>query len=731
MADGGNTENPSLDLYLHIFEEQRDFNSQFDTMLEILPDTSDNSNFHSWYDINKISELEEVENDDITLNSSTKPINIVNINNNSDLQNGEIAQIWDFNVDKFIMTPSDHSSVTDSATISQASSLNLENSNHIGHSNTSEVDNNPTWNTIFEPGVQFSQYISDNSNNNHLKKEDCNFTLFSKRSSLQSKDIHMGEDNMCGQLISQSRINLVRKNSIAKEPSSPSYAGYRRGSNLGFHHELSKKPQIQCFNCKTFKTPLWRRDVQGNTLCNACGLFQKLHGTMRPLSLKSDIIKKRHTKKRTKKLNGENNAAIIGSVPLVPRQPSSIQQSYSNSSQRHMNQQSINLKTRPKIQPKRVNDISVLSGSMTSLNSSILLKHDRKIASEQLYLSSKTSRRNSASSSTSNSSSKSSSRRGIVPILPKPSPAQLNIMSSNLPSNGTTNMITINSTTSSPRYSNSPRQINVSSLPGTSPLASTTVASSLSGISGVTIPRRKYSKPLLSQSSSFMAQSLQNLQQQNHNHNDNLPTVSFQTVESSISTISDSNSWNNTNNIKTDNRLSSIASEKSSRSVIDLFSPIQDCNHKISSPVSIRAHKSLLSQQLQDSVSAPVPIPTEDGNIKQNISFQTPIHNNNVTNWTASMTLGSTSLSTSFKKSSTTSSPRNSYADSSQQQRGMVNYDIQMRESTQISYINDTDQSQLTSSSKKEKENEQNQNSGNKNNTYSIMDDLDWLKFGL
>ena len=49
-----------------------------------------------------------------------------------------------------------------------------------------------------------------------------------------------------------------------------------------------------CFNCQTTKTPLWRRDNEGNALCNACGLFQRLHGVMRPLSLKTDVIKKRN-----------------------------------------------------------------------------------------------------------------------------------------------------------------------------------------------------------------------------------------------------------------------------------------------------------------------------------------------------------------------------------------------------------------------------------------------------
>lgn len=54
----------------------------------------------------------------------------------------------------------------------------------------------------------------------------------------------------------------------------------------------------QCSNCGTTKTPLWRKDSQGNTLCNACGLFQKLHGTMRPLSLKTDVIKKRNSRRQ-------------------------------------------------------------------------------------------------------------------------------------------------------------------------------------------------------------------------------------------------------------------------------------------------------------------------------------------------------------------------------------------------------------------------------------------------
>ena len=52
--------------------------------------------------------------------------------------------------------------------------------------------------------------------------------------------------------------------------------------------------QPSCQNCTTSTTPLWRRDEIGSVLCNACGLFLKLHGRPRPISLKTDVIKSRN-----------------------------------------------------------------------------------------------------------------------------------------------------------------------------------------------------------------------------------------------------------------------------------------------------------------------------------------------------------------------------------------------------------------------------------------------------
>ncbi|CBQ69031.1 related to gata transcription factor [Sporisorium reilianum SRZ2] len=50
---------------------------------------------------------------------------------------------------------------------------------------------------------------------------------------------------------------------------------------------------MSCFNCGTYTTPLWRKDDAGHTVCNACGLYLKLHNEHRPVTMRADVIKKR------------------------------------------------------------------------------------------------------------------------------------------------------------------------------------------------------------------------------------------------------------------------------------------------------------------------------------------------------------------------------------------------------------------------------------------------------
>ncbi|KAI5959025.1 hypothetical protein CANMA_004149 [Candida margitis] len=71
-----------------------------------------------------------------------------------------------------------------------------------------------------------------------------------------------------------------------------------------------------CRNCKTQTTPLWRRDETGQVLCNACGLFLKLHGRPRPISLKTDTIKSRNRVKSG--ANGANSSSKGATASNTP-----------------------------------------------------------------------------------------------------------------------------------------------------------------------------------------------------------------------------------------------------------------------------------------------------------------------------------------------------------------------------------------------------------------------------
>ncbi|EYC45612.1 hypothetical protein Y032_0421g1159 [Ancylostoma ceylanicum] len=61
-----------------------------------------------------------------------------------------------------------------------------------------------------------------------------------------------------------------------------------------------KRTGVACVNCKTNTTTLWRRNGGGEPVCNACGLYYKLHQVERPLTMKKDGIQTRNRKMSTK-----------------------------------------------------------------------------------------------------------------------------------------------------------------------------------------------------------------------------------------------------------------------------------------------------------------------------------------------------------------------------------------------------------------------------------------------
>ncbi|XP_050737911.1 GATA-binding factor 3-like [Eriocheir sinensis] len=62
----------------------------------------------------------------------------------------------------------------------------------------------------------------------------------------------------------------------------------------------NRREGTSCVNCKTQTTTLWRRNQNGESVCNACGLYYKLHNVARPLSMKKEGIQTRNRKLSSK-----------------------------------------------------------------------------------------------------------------------------------------------------------------------------------------------------------------------------------------------------------------------------------------------------------------------------------------------------------------------------------------------------------------------------------------------
>ena len=68
-------------------------------------------------------------------------------------------------------------------------------------------------------------------------------------------------------------------------------------SNKNANNNQQQK-DLSCTNCGTTTTTIWRRNMRGEMVCNACGLYFKLHGVNRPHTMRRDTI---HTRRRRPK----------------------------------------------------------------------------------------------------------------------------------------------------------------------------------------------------------------------------------------------------------------------------------------------------------------------------------------------------------------------------------------------------------------------------------------------
>lgn len=80
-------------------------------------------------------------------------------------------------------------------------------------------------------------------------------------------------------------------------------ASYPTVSHGGTQPGRAYKTTSFCAHCGTTNTSLWRR-LDDVVVCNACGLYHRMHGVKRPISLRKSFIRKRRRPQRTSRRSG-------------------------------------------------------------------------------------------------------------------------------------------------------------------------------------------------------------------------------------------------------------------------------------------------------------------------------------------------------------------------------------------------------------------------------------------
>ncbi|CAO3654563.1 unnamed protein product [Mucor hiemalis] len=189
----------------------------------------------------------------------------------------------------------------------------------------------------------------------NLHLSSANGSVTSSPHSMSSSDFHSPEDiDLGGE--DYGAIKSKIKNSHKRSKTATNNVASRQQHQSKTSSTTDNNGQkTQCSNCHTTTTPLWRRDPQGHPLCNACGLFLKLHGAVRPLSLKTDVIKKRNRGNgSSSSSNGTGTTTSNNSGPSSNKGNKPSKAAYSR-----QQQQLSNMKFEEKIPTERRNTVHI------------------------------------------------------------------------------------------------------------------------------------------------------------------------------------------------------------------------------------------------------------------------------------------------------------------------------------------------------------------------------------
>jgi len=160
---------------------------------------------------------------------------------------------------------------------------------------------NPTFVESFEEQQIWSLESSTSNSTSYTDFADIsqNKDIFEPSSPSTPMSLSDGKDSTKG--FSSVSIPILTSSEVNPPPT-------RKSSQIS-STESEKGDSISCSNCSTNNTSLWRRTHDGLPVCNACGLFTRLHGIPRPLSLKTDVVKRR---KRERAVGSSSTTGKVG-----------------------------------------------------------------------------------------------------------------------------------------------------------------------------------------------------------------------------------------------------------------------------------------------------------------------------------------------------------------------------------------------------------------------------------
>uniref|UniRef100_A0A8D9A069 Box A-binding factor n=1 Tax=Cacopsylla melanoneura TaxID=428564 RepID=A0A8D9A069_9HEMI len=171
-------------------------------------------------------------------------------------------------------------------------------------------DNIPILINYEKYGQHPDDYHHHHHHGHHEDNDDVNYEYHDHQA-------QSNEDRLSGQYSQHVASGSLSSTSVGPPPGDyyKGYAGSTREEKASRRQTASRRSGLVCSNCNTTNTSLWRRNQQGEPVCNACGLYYKLHGVARPLTMKKESIQ---TRKR--KLKGSSKNELGGKMSKHSRQ---------------------------------------------------------------------------------------------------------------------------------------------------------------------------------------------------------------------------------------------------------------------------------------------------------------------------------------------------------------------------------------------------------------------------